>query len=199
MKREDCRPGMVVYYAEDGVRAVVVKCNPRNARVRTIEENKRTGPSGSLWNMTYSVLEPYVAGSLATEMIMRSFEDSENEGIKKYVAESRRDDPVDFPEGSPEIHIIRAICELWRRLDDESLERECQAAIEAEGLNPGPKRRPSTIMRDIQGRYSDMINKMFSALGREVSRSAAERWEKDRKDPDGTMLYSETKPQGKEP
>lgn len=192
---------MVVYYSMDGgVRGVVVKCNPKNARVRTIEDNDRTGAAGTLWNMPYRLLEPYVAGSLSTEMVMKSFEQPENEGIKRYVAESMRDDPLNFPEDSPEIHIVRAICELWRRLDDENLERECQAVMDAEGLKPGPKRRPSTIMRDIQSHYSNMINKLFSALGREVSRSAAERWEKDRKLSDGTILYSETKlnPQGTE-
>jgi len=185
---------MVVYYKTGSVRAVVMKCNPKNARVRTIEEGPRTGPANIIWNIPYGYLEPYVAGSMSTEMVMKSFEQPENEGIKRYVAESMRDDPLNFPEDSPEIHIVRAICELWRRLDDENLERECQAAIEAEGLKPGPKRRPSTIMRDIHSHYSEMINKLFSALGREVSRAAAESWEKDRKLSSGTILYSEMNP-----
>jgi hypothetical protein len=188
MKKEDCRPGMVVYYTQDGgVRAVVVKCNPRNARVRTIEKSARTGPANSLWNMPYRLLEPFVKGSISTEMVMKSFEDPENEGIKTYIAASSNDSSLDFPEESPEHHILQAICELWRRLDDDNLERECKAAMDAEAISSGPKRRPSTVMRDVQGRYSNMINKLFSALGREVSRSAAEHWEKDRKQKIGTV------------
>jgi len=202
MKKEDCRPGMVIKDSYCGVRAVILKCNPKNARVRTIEDNDRTGEAGSLWNMPYRMIEPYQAENLQTEMVMKSFEQPENEGIKAYISNNERaHDPLDFPEGSPESHIMRAICELWRRLEDDNLDRECQGLVELEALKPGPKRRPSTIMRDIHGRYSDMINKMFTALGREVSKQAAERWEKDRKGSDGTIPYSETetKLQGTEP
>lgn len=183
---------MVVVYVLDNVRSVVVKCNPKNARVRTIEDNERMGKAGVLWNIPYRLLEPHIASSLSTEMVMRSFEQPENEGIKTYVAKSKNaDDPFDFPEGSPEFYIAKAICELWHRLDDENLERECQAEMEMESHKPGSKRRPSTIMRDVQLRYSSMINKMFSALGREISKSAALRWENIRKQEMGSIQIVE--------
>lgn len=185
MKKQDCRVGMVVNDRVGKVRGVVVKCNPKNVRMRTIDAD-RDGDKDAIWNIPYSHVEPVVTASLSTEMVMRSFEDPDNEGVKTYIA-ARKDEPLDYPDGSPEHHILRAICELWRKLDDENLDRECREAIEAEALKPGPKRRPATIMREINLRYSEMINKLFSALGREVSRLQAERWEKDRKQETGRI------------
>lgn len=148
MKKQDCRVGMVVRDRLEEIKAVVVKCNPKNARVRTLEE-MRGYKAGVLWNIPYALLDPVVADNLKTEMAMRSFEQSGNEGIKAYFVHSRADEPVDFPDGSPEHHLMSAVCELWRRLDREEDRR----------------------------RNSEMINRIFAFLGREVSRSAAERWE----------------------
>ena len=182
MKKEDCRQGMVVaYMMEEGFKGIVVKCNPKNARVRTVEKNRVTGESGSLWNIPYRLLEPVISEGLSTEMVMRSYEQPDNQGIKTYFSNLNKEE-VNFPEGSPEWHIMHAVCELWRRLDEENLERECQAEIEKEGLKPGPKRRPSTIMREIHFRYSGIINKMFSALGREIPKDIAMSWESGTKD-----------------
>lgn len=152
MKKEDCRLGMVVFHREFEVKGVVVKCNPKKAKVRIVEEIKngrrRGVAAGSLWNMPYSGLEPVV--DAGTEMAMRSFEQPENDGIKTYFKHvARADEPVDFPEDSPEHHLMRAVCELWRRLAREEDRR----------------------------RNSDTINRIFGIFGREVSRSAAERWE----------------------
>jgi hypothetical protein len=58
---------------------------------------------------------------------------------------------VDFPDGSPEHHLVKAVCELWRRLEDE------------EGR--------------LRARHSEMINRIFNTLGREVSKEAAMQWE----------------------
>ena len=171
MRREDCRVGLVVQSGIEGVRGVVVKCNPKKARVRLIEDMKsgrHGGEKGSLWNMPYMYLEPLVDPRLKTEMVMRSFEDPDNEGIKTYIEEVlKSDQSVDFPEGSPEFHIMRAICELWRRLEDESIERE---AASMEG-------RRDKNERELKAHYSELINKMFSALGREISKDASEKWE----------------------
>ena len=144
--------------------------------------------ASNIWDIPYSCLEPVYAADQDTEMTMRSFGDDDNEAIKAYF-EFRSSIPEvpDFPDGSPEFHIMKAICELWRKLDDANLERECSEMMEKEGLKPGPKRQPATIMRDIQARYADMINKLFSALGREVPRSVAERWEKSRNQKSGTI------------
>lgn len=177
MKKQDCRVGMVVYDRVGRVRGVVIKCNPKNVRMRTIDED-RDGDKDASWDIPYSHVDPVVTTSLSQEMVMRSFEQPDSEAIKTYVLSKNEDPLPDYPEGSPEQHILRAICELWRKLDDESLERECREAVELEALKSGPKRRPATIMRAIQLRYVEMINKLFSALGREVSKPLAEKWEK---------------------
>jgi hypothetical protein len=151
MKKEDCRVGLVVYHPVFGAKGVVLKCNPKKARVNIVEgsKNRRSMAPGSIWNMPYGGLYPVVDAK--TEMAMRSFEQPESPGIKAYFANARRaDEPVDFPDGSPEHHLVKAVCELWRRLEDE------------EGL---------------RARHSEMINRIFNALGREVSKEAAMEWE----------------------
>lgn len=176
MNKQDCRVGMVVHHHEFDVKCVVVKCNPKKARVRTIEDMKssrRGSKSGSLWNMPYSSITPVVSGNLKTEMTMRSFGEVENPGIKTYFLNTKADEPVNFQEDSPEWHMMRAVCELWRRLDDESLELECEK-IKAASENT---QRPSTIIRNLRAEYSDKINRLFGILGREVSQDAAFSWE----------------------
>jgi hypothetical protein len=157
MKREDCRVGMVVWEPEWQIRAVVIKCNPKNARVKTLEAiggKTRGSAPGSTWNIPYKLLEPWVDTKAPAFMAMKSFEQPGNAGIKAYFANAgKASDPVDFPEGSPEWHVMKAICELWRRLDEEG-----QTAA-------------------LRRHYSFLINKLFSALGREVSQRAAEEWE----------------------
>lgn len=171
MRKEDCRVGLVVHSSIEGVRGVVVKCNPKKARVRLIEDMKsgrHGGEKGSLWNMPYMYIEPIIDPRLKTEMVMRSFQDPDNDGIKAYIEQAMKSDmAVEFPEGSPEFHIMRAICELWRRLEDGSIERE---AASMEG-------RRDKNERTLKSHYSELINKMFSALGREISKNAAEKWE----------------------
>lgn len=183
MKKEDCRVGMVVYDRHGGVKGVVVKVNPKYARIRLLQEY-RGSDAGSLWNMPYRILEPVVSENLSTEMTMRSFEQPENEGIKKFFEKSKETSPLDFPENSPEWHIMKSICELWRRLEDESLENEAKEGKEVVVVNgsqvivkSGGGQRVSTVVRELRGHYSELINKMFSAIGRYVPKDEAERWE----------------------
>lgn len=157
MRREDCRVGMIVQYGD--MRGVVIKVNPKNSRVRTVSGDKRPG---SIWSIPYGLLEPVLG--VGTEMMMRSFEQPDNQGIKTYFEHARKaDDVVEVEDGTPEAHVMRAVCELWRRLTD----------LEDEG---GDAHRA----RWLRSRYSDMINRLFGVLGREVSRDAAESWESGR-------------------
>lgn len=157
MNKQDCRVGMVVYNREFSVKAVVVKCNPKKARVRTVEDmeiRRRGYKAGSLWNIPYMYIEPLVGENVKTEMVMRSYENPDNQGIKAYFAHaSKADAPVDVQEGSPEWHITKAVCELWRRLEGDSVNEQ--------------ERRL----------HSEMMNRLYSILGREVSKDAAENWE----------------------
>jgi len=173
MNKEDCRVGMVVYDRHGGVKCIVIKCNPKNAQVRLVEELKAGGRGskpGSLWNIPYRILDPVVSENMGTEMVMRSFEQPDNDGIKTYFKNKQIEEkiPLNFPEGSPEWHILKAICELWRRLDDDSLEKEADAVLGG--------RRAQTV-RLLRAHYSGLINRMFTAIGREVEKDEALAWE----------------------
>lgn len=173
MNKQDCRVGMVVYHREFQVKGVVVKCNPKKARVRTVEDMKGTSRSGSragtLWNMPYSGLDPVL--DVKTEMAMRGFEQTDNQGIKTYFQHaSAADQPVECSEGSPEHHVMMAVCELWRRLDDDRI----RAEVDAMDATPSSK---AAKFRNRKAHLSEQINKLFTFLDREVSREAAERWE----------------------
>ena len=166
MKKEDCRVGMVVWEPEWQIRAVVIKCNPKNAKVKILEDigqNRRGNKAGSTWNMPYKLLEPWCDPKAGTFMVMKSFEQPENQGIKTYFQHNKANDPVETEPDSPEHHVMMAVCELWRRLEDESLAAES-------GGNTNMERR-------LRSKYSNMINKLFSALGREISQDAANAWE----------------------
>lgn len=170
MKKEDCRVGMVVWESEWEIRAVVTKCNPKRAVVKTLEDLPGSGrghKAGSTWNIPYKFLEPWVDSKAGTFMVMKSFEQPDNQGVKTYFAHANKaDDPVEVEEGTPQYFVMRAVCELWRRLDDESLAAESGSKLHAE--------------RRLRAGYSDMINRLFGVLGREVSKEAADNWESGR-------------------
>lgn len=156
----------MVVYANNNNKYVVVKCNPKNAKCRMLSSLKggKTA-TGSLWIIPYALLEPFIDPHLSTEMMMRSFEQPENQGIKTYFDHSKKaDEPVDkFPETSPQWHIMNAICELWRRLEDDNLEKESKTL--------------GRHVLSLRAAYSSMINELFSVIGREVSKKAANEWE----------------------
>ena len=166
MKKEDCRVGMVVWEPEWQIRAVVIKCNPKNAKVKTLEDigqNRRGNKAGSTWNIPYKLLEPWCDPKAGNFMVMKSFEQPGNEGVKTYFRNNKANEPVDAEEDSPEHHVMMAVCELWRRLEAESLAAESGGNVHME--------------RRLRSKYSDMINKLFGVLGREVSQDAANAWE----------------------
>lgn len=145
MEKPDCRVGMIVEMIPEGVKAVVIKLNPKRARVKTID-GFRGSRAGQIWNCPYMMLRP-VVGEHAT-VVMKSFEQPDNQGIKVYMSAA---DKADLPLedlGEEDVLIVRAIKEIYTKIDD------------ARGSD----------------RYtlSHKINALFTALGREVSQKAAE-------------------------
>lgn len=133
----------------DSVKAIVVKLNPKRAQVRTIEEMGDNDP-GTLWNAPYSMISPVVDVSAHTMMVMKSFEQPENKGVKTYMSQVELANiPVEDLSGHDE-HIMEAICEIYRIIDDCS----------------GSERYD----------LSNKINRLFAAFGREVSAEVAAEW-----------------------
>jgi hypothetical protein len=138
---------MLVEMIHDRVRAVVVKLNPKRARVRTIDAAEGHD-AGTIWNCPYGMLNPVVGEH--TTVMMKSFEQPDNDGIKVFMKkEQRADEPVGELDRTDEM-ILRAICEIYARIDDTT--------------------------RNERYHLSSKINTLFTAFGREVSKDAAEEW-----------------------
>jgi hypothetical protein len=151
MNKEECRTGMLVSIVPDETTAVVVKLNPKRARVRLLEKMRGSEP-GSLWNMPYHLMIPVVDSSSRSMVAMRSFEQPDNEGIKKYMENVIESDmPVPDNLANHDAHVMRAIKEIYGIIDDHKGKQRYELARK--------------------------INLMFSILGREVSKTAAEAWE----------------------
>lgn len=146
MLKSECRVGMVVEMS-GGCKGVVVKNNPINAQIKTLSPY-RGSPAGTTWRCPYSMLNPVVGEHSA--VVMKSFEQPNNDGIKKYMeSHLEADEEIGKLDRVDEL-IVRAICEIYSRIDD-------------------------TKGRERYG-LSAKINSLFTALGREVSQRAAEDW-----------------------
>lgn len=157
MNRDECRVGMLVDIGDESVKAIVIKANPRRAKVRIAESQKRGRfVVGSIWNVPYNRLVPILRDSSDhTMIVMKSFEEPENDAIKTYMKQAEKADlPIGELERQDEL-ILEAICEIYNKIDDFK----------------GKKRYE----------LSSKINLLFAALGREVSKEASEEWMKAKK------------------
>lgn len=147
MLKAECRVGMVVEMIDQNIKGVVIKVNPKRARIRTIDKMKGWSP-GTIWNCPYAIIRPVMGEH--SSIVMKSFEQPDNEGIKVYM---RREGDANLPleelDSTDEL-ILRAIYEIYTKIDEVS----------------GQKRY----------NLSSKINSLFSALGREVSQNVAEDW-----------------------
>jgi hypothetical protein len=154
MKKEDFKVGMIVKFGRDRFgpgsmpRGVIVKINPKKAKVKSLDPAGKW-PAGCIWTCPYGGLVPFVGGDeVSNEMTMRSFENPNDLGVKAWSA-AQKSKP-DLPDSLPaeDEHIVRAIHELYLRLEDLD---------GADRIGPSGK-----------------IHLLFRALGREVSREEAE-------------------------
>lgn len=151
MRREDCKVGMVVQFQDTFDRGVVLKVNPVMVRVKLLDDH-RHWRAGTTLKCQYSLIAPFVAAGeeVSNEMMMRSFQDPEDKAVKAWSAaqKNRGSVPTDCP---PEDElIVRAILEIYSRLDD---------------LN-GKARFD----------LSHKINLLFRAVGHEFTREEAEKF-----------------------
>ena len=159
MRKEDCKKGMLVYFGDTidvsdrfggkMSRGVVIKVNPKRARVRSIDPAGKY-PAGVVWTCHYSRISPVVGGEeVASEMAMRSFANPGEEAIRVWSeAQKSQGEMQEFLH--EDIHIVRAIHEIYTKLD----------SLEGRGRIP----------------MCEKINILFRALGREVSKEEAVEW-----------------------
>ena len=148
MKKEDCRKGLVVLFGEDNCRGVVIKVNPKLARVSTLDSHKGRDP-GLIWRVPYAMMSPVVGEQMGTEMAMRSFASPDDTAVKAWAANQPKTGLPDRLE-EEDRHILSAVHALYTRLED------------LEG-------------RD-RIRASEKIHLMFRALGREVTKDEISQW-----------------------
>lgn len=157
MTKSECRVGMIVEMIPEGTKAIVIKLNPKRARVKTIDHlgSGRGSAPGSTWNCPYLMLRPVVGEH--TTVVMKSFEQPDNQGIKVYMSAAEKADlPLEDLDTTDDL-IVRAIKEIYTKIDDAS----------------GDKRYD----------LSHKINALFTAIGREVSQKAADEWISRRNEP----------------
>lgn len=154
MKKEDCRKGLVVLFGEDNCRGVIVKVNPKMAKVSTLDSHKGKRP-GLVWRVPYPMLSPVIGTEVGTEMAMRSFANPNDSAVKTWASNQT---PGGIPERLEEEdhHILGAIHILYTKL--EGLEGRQRA------------------------RVSEKIHLLFRSLGREVSKESVEKWMLERAD-----------------
>lgn len=152
MKKEDCRKGLVVLFGEDNCRGVVIKVNPKLAKVSTLDSHKGRKP-GLIWRVPYAMMSPIVGDQVGTEMAMRSFANPDDTAVKTWASHRPN---TDIPEKLEEedTHILEAIHVLYTKL---------------EGLDGGDRTRAS-----------GKIHLLFRSIGREVSRESVEKWMRER-------------------
>lgn len=148
MKKEDCRKGLVVLFGEDNCRGVIVKVNPKMAKVSTLDSHKGRRP-GLFWRVPYAMLSPVVGTEMGTEMAMRSFASPDDTAVKTWASHQPS---TDIPRKLEEedYHILAAIHILYTKLD---------------GLDGKDRIRAS-----------GKIHLMFRAIGQEVSKESVEKW-----------------------
>lgn len=152
MKKEDFQVGMVVRFGADRFgpgnmpRGVIVKVNPKRAKVKALDQAGKW-PAGAIWTCPYRGLVPEVSSeALSNEMAMRSFERPGDDGIKAWSERQKKQAAASRAIKPEDEHIVRAIHEIYERIDS------------------------SPESRDL----SCKIHLLFRAIGREVSRQEAE-------------------------
>lgn len=155
MKKEDCRKGLLVLFGEENCRGVIVKINPKMAKVSTLDSHRGRRP-GLIWRVPYAMLSPVVGTEMRTEMAMRSFASPEDDAVKTWAAHQPNTGLPDRLE-EEDYHILAAVHILYTKL---------------EGLEG----------RD-RVRASEKIYLMFRVIGREVSKESVERWTIERSTP----------------
>lgn len=149
MKKEDCKKGMLVIFGEDKCRGVIVKLNPKRAKVTTLDPHKNR-MVGLTWSVPYRMMWPLVGREeVSNEMVMKSFQEPNNVAIKVW-SEAQKAIRPKREYIFEDAMIMQAIHTIYVRLEG------------VEGIN--------------RRELSEKINLLFRAIGRDVSKSEADEW-----------------------
>lgn len=176
MLRDECRVGMAVEFGRENgewTKGVVVKMNPKKCKVRTLETRGagRGNQAGAIWGVPYSMMR--CMGNDATtntSIVMQSFAMPNNPAIKTFVSAAQKaDEPIPHNQfrDHAETCILEAICSTYNQLSPEWL--TCDGELPAHQVN---ERRMKLNTR---------LNYLFKAFGREVSETAAYKWEEEKR------------------
>jgi hypothetical protein len=156
MKKEDFSVGMIVKFGADRfghdnmARGVIIKINPKLARVKSLEQTGKW-PAGAVWRCPYRSLVPVVGGSeVSNEMTMRSFQNPNDTAVKAWSARQKSMESVPKSLKAEDKHIMRAIHEIYQRLDKCGVRERNELSVK--------------------------ISLLFRAIGREVPKDEVEEW-----------------------
>jgi hypothetical protein len=160
---------MVVEFGrENGERTkgVIVKMNPKKAKVRIIESRGegRGSQAGSQWGVPYSMMIAVQDATTETAIVMQSFVQPDNPAFKAFAqAKSMADQPVPYsPFAHVENLVLEAIYITHMDLSPENL--TCDGELPMHAVNA---RRSKLNAR---------LTYLYKAFGREVSESAVCDW-----------------------
>jgi hypothetical protein len=169
MIREECRVGLVVEFGrENGERTkgVIVKMNPKKAKIRIIESRGagRGSHSGSVWGVPYSMMIAVQDATTDTAITMQSFAQPDNPAFKAFAqAKSMADQPVPYNRFTyVDNLILEAIYATHMDLSPENL--TCDGELPVHAVNAK------------RSKLNARLTYLYKAFGREVSESASCDW-----------------------
>lgn len=156
MRREDCRPQMkVIFGRPNGEKTLgeVVRCNPKKAKVRTLESRGSRSQAGQEWGVPYSLMEPADSSDAPAGPVV-----------------DPADQPLVFSFFQPgvEQHILDAILCCYCDLSPENL--TCDGELSRTQV----QRRYADLQRKLKH--------LQSALGRPVSEGVVYEWDRQRRE-----------------
>jgi hypothetical protein len=169
MIREECREGLIVEFGrENGERTkgVVVKMNPKKAKVRIFESRGagRGSQSGAVWGVPYSLMIAVQDAVTETAVAMQSFAQPNNPAFKAFSqAQVVANQPVAYnPFAHVENLILEAIYITHMELSPENL--TCDGELPVREVNAR------------RSKLNSRLTYLYKAYGRDVSESAACDW-----------------------
>ena len=130
----------------------MIRCNPKKAKVKTLESRGSKSPAGAEWGVPYSMMEPYDGETPKSEVVV---------GQKPTV---NADDPVDYCRFDEPVktYAMLAINQCYCDLSPENLSCDGEAP------------RSHVIQRGRE--LNRQLKALFVVMDREVSETAAWKW-----------------------
>jgi len=155
MRKEDCRTNMPVVFGRpngEKTRGVVIKLNPKKAKVKITEDRGRRSEAGAVWGVPYSMMEP--------DGEMQARGDAVDEVVK--FVNTKPYEPIPNIISPIDAHIVRAISQCYLELSPENL--TCDGEL------------PPALVRRKRAELERKLKGLFAAFGREVDELQAYEW-----------------------